>query len=146
MSKTSSAIIIIIVVLGVGYAYTFYQVNNALQNIDMDLYDFRIDGVGFLPPSADITLIFRCDNPSQYEIELKGTLGFYYGDSYITSLNINDVIYAGGSSTIDFSFHISSMDVINMILEGFEDWSYSGSYTATHRIFGVIPVIITQSF
>ena len=145
MSKTSTVIIIIIVVLGAGYAYTFLQVNNAIQNMEMELYDFRIEGVGFIPPSADVTLVFRCDNPSQYEIELAANLDFYYGDSFITSTRINDIIYAGGSSTINCPFHVSSLDAINMILEGFDDWSYSGSYTATHRIFGVIPVVITRS-
>jgi hypothetical protein len=89
--------------------------------MEIDLYDFRVEGVGFIPPSADVTLIFRCENPSQYEIELNANLDFYY------------------------SFHLSSLDAINMVLEGFDDWSYSGSFTATHRIFGIIPVVITRS-
>ena len=144
MSKTSTAIIVIIVVLGVGYAYTYYQVNNALQNLEPELYDIRIEGVGLLPPSADITLVLGCDNPSQYKIELKGNLDVYYGDSHITSIHINDIIFAGEYSTIDCSFHISSLNVINMIREGSdEDLLFSGSITATHRIFGVIPVVIT---
>ena len=69
MVKTTNIIIALIVLGGAGYAFTYYQVSGALQEVDMDFYDTRIDSVSIFPPSADLTLILICNNPSDYEID-----------------------------------------------------------------------------
>jgi len=145
LKKVGILVFVIIIAVGGGYAYTYSQVNNALQSIEMDFYDIALGGYSLIPPSLDITVAVLCSNPTGYEIELSGNVDIYYGDSYITTFEISDVIRANGHSVIECPFHLSSMSVINLILEGFDDWTYSSSFTATHRIFGIIPVVVTKS-
>lgn len=145
MKKVSVLALVIVIAVGGGYAYTYSQVNNALQSIEMEFYDITLGGFSLIPPSLDITVALLCSNPTRYEIELSGNIDIYYGDSYITTFEISDVIRANGHSVIECPFHLSSISIVNLILEGFDDWTYSSSITATHRIFGIIPVVITKS-
>jgi len=139
------AILVVIILSLAGYGYTYLQVSSAIQSLEIEMVDFGIEGFSLFPPSADIVLIYMVINPSGYELELRVDAAMYYGNTLITPIEVFDTIRANGRSTFEVSVHITS-GVIGTLLETDNpQFTLEGKVTITHKIFGIIPVVLTRT-
>ena len=145
MSRKAAILVLVIVLSLAGYGYTYIQVSSAIQALEIDVADFRIEGFSIFPPSADGVFVFMSVNPSGYDLELRVDADMYCGDTLITPIEVSDTIRANGRSTFDVPVHITS-SVIGVLTEtSAPQFTVEGEVTFTYRIFGVVPVVFTRT-
>ena len=145
MNRKAASLAVIVILSLAGYGYTYIQVSSAIQNLEIEMADFRIEGFSLFPPSADIVLIYIAINPSSYELDLSIDAMMFYGDTLITPIEAFDTIRANGRSTFEVPVHITS-GIIGILAETSDpQFTFEGKVTISHRIFGIIPVVFTKT-
>ena len=145
MGRKTEILSIIFVLSLVGYGYTYIQVSSVIQDLVIDMSDFRLEGISIFPPSADIVFIFIVYNPSGYDLDLSIDAAMYYGNNLITPIDVSDTISANGHATFEVPLHITS-EVEDIFTETSDtQLTLEGRVTITHRIFGFVPVVFTRT-
>ena len=145
MGRKTEILSLILVLSLVGYGYTYIQVSSAIQDLDIEISDFRLEGISIFPPSADIVFIFVVNNPSGYDLDLSVEAAMFYGDTLITPIDVSDTIRAYGRSTFEVPVHITS-GVLGIFMETSDpQFTMEGRVTITYRIFGIVPVVFTRT-
>lgn len=139
-------LLLVIASSSVGYGYYRYQLDNTVKELEITFDKVELKGFRLLPsPEANLTLIYVANNVNntEFRISLDGEL--YYGNHYITPLNVEDArIRANGLSTFKMDVTITG-NILNTIdPESKNEYSIQGELVATTRLFGLIPLSVTK--
>ena len=147
--RTPTAVLIIILLIGGGYAYTYFQVKEASENIfeNAEKVDFQLENISLIPPSADLTLYFSVDNPSPYGFTYSAEIEMYIGFNYITTVQADDeFVKANAHSIITMECRIGGLDVsLLQAYVGDPILIYEVHMVVNYKIFGIIPITIIES-
>ena len=147
--RTPTAVLIIILLIGGGYAYTYFQVKEASENIfeNAEIVDFQLENISLIPPSADLTLYFSVDNPSPYGFTYSAEIEMYIGCNYITTVQADDeFVKANAHSIITMECRIGGLDVsLLQAYVGDPILIYEVHMVVNYKIFGIIPITIIES-
>ena len=143
--RTPTAVLIIILLIGGGYAYTYFQVKEASENIfeNAEIVDFQLENISLIPPSADLTLYFSVDNPSPYGFTYSAEIEMYIGCNYITTVQADDeYVKANAHSIITMECRIGGGDVSVLQRTHVDDpiVVYEVHMVVNYKIFGIIPI------
>jgi hypothetical protein len=135
-------------IFGGGYAYTYFQVKDAASNIfsNAEVVDLQIENIGLIPPSADLTLYIRVYNPSGYGFTYSAKIELYIGDNYFTTFQVEDeFIKANEESIAPITCKIGggALSLLNSII-GDPVYRYEAQMEVIYKIFGIIPITITE--
>lgn len=147
--RTPAVLIIILLIVG-GYAYTYFQVKEASENIfeNAEIVDFQLENISLIPPSADLTLYFSVDNPSPYGFTYSAEIEMYIGCNYITTVQADDeYVKANAHSIITMECRIGGGDVSVLQRTHVDDpiVVYEVHMVVNYKIFGIIPITIIES-
>jgi len=147
--KKSTIAIIIVVLVGLGYAYTYFQVKEAAIAVfeNAEIIDYELENISLIPPSADLTVYFRIFNPSSFGFSYSGETEIYIDDTFIATFVVEDeFIKADGESIIPSTVSISGgvLTLLESII-GDPVYRYEVRMEINHKIFGILPITITES-
>lgn len=120
------------------------EVEDAVEQLEMDLTDFSIDRLSVIPPEAEITLTYTVSNPSDTPLKIAIDGLVYYGDIVITPVIVEEqMIPANGNDTIGAQITLNST-LLESIRnpENQDNYSLKGTLTGTGKYLGVIPVTV----
>jgi len=149
MKAATTAVIFILLLMGGGYVYTYFQVKEVASSIfeNAEVVDFQLENISLIPPSADLTLYFSVDNPSPYGFTYSAEIEMYVGDNYITTFQIDDeYIKANAESIIPMECRIGggAISLLQTIV-GDPIIRYEAHNVVNYKIFGIIPLTIRES-
>jgi hypothetical protein len=149
MRSSAVVFIIVLVLIGGGYAYTYFQVKEASSKIfeDAEVVNFQIENISLIPPSADLTLYFSVDNPTSYGFTYSVEIELYIGNNYISTFQVdNEYIRANSESIIPMECRIGggALQLLQSIV-GDPVYRYEGHAEIIYKIFGIIPITIQES-
>lgn len=147
--KKSTIAILIVILVGLGYAYTYYQVKEAALDVfeNAEAVDYSLENISLFPPSADLTVYFRIYNPSSYGFTYSAEMEIYIDDTYIATFVVEDeFIEADGESIIPSTVSISG-GVLSLLegIIGDPVYRYEVYMVISYKMFGFLPITITQS-
>ena len=149
MRSSAVYVIVVLVLIGGGYVYTYFQVKEASSRIfeDAEVVNFQIDNISLIPPSAGLTLYFSVDNPTSYGFTYSAEIEVYIDDNYISTLQVdNEYIRANSESIISMECRIGG-NVLQLLqsIVGDPVYRYEGHADVMYKIFGMIPITIRES-
>ncbi len=149
MRNSAVGLVVVLVLIGGGYAYTYFQVKEASSKIfeNAEVVNFQIENISLIPPSADLTLYFSVDNPTSYGFTYSVEIELYIDENYISTLQVdNEYIRANSESIIPMECRIGG-DVLQLLQSFVGDpiYRYEGHAEIIYKIFGIIPITIHES-
>ena len=138
------AFIIVAVIFGGVYLSGREKVTDAVEQLELEYSDFRIDQITLFPPSLDLTLTYGVINPSDVDLDISLDGDIYYGLIRISPLIVNEKsILANGVGTIEAQISLNGT-LIQAIGDPENSGGYklSGTMTVTGRYMGVLPISV----
>jgi len=144
-NKVLIAFIVLTVLFGGFYYVGQQEVEDAVEQLSLELSDFSVDRLSLIPSEADLTLIYDVSNPNDIPLMISMDGAIYYGETMITPFTVEErMIPAMGSGTVDAQITLNGtlMETIGNP-QNHGNYSLNGTLTARGKYMGILPVTVT---